>query len=494
MLLLVQITPKNALTEAPRKRSGAAAPEKPAEGLEFPRDGVELARNARPVILLHGTLVEKEGIAAYRDFSLRQGHPVDYRTYPSITKGNPIEESAVLASQNINRARMEIAGKNLEKLSGADSKKIESFFQLDANLYGAHDKDADAAQKLLSPLLDEVAGILKEDGLEHTFSGKLKDVQARLAGRLQSARVTDDKASKMAAELVDSLAPKAIVVGHSAGGYVGYTLTVNPELTPDKDPFTYDGGNGIAEMLSLSAPIGKGLPTPAPPGILGLGFYNVDANVLRPIENLPGSQLTLLNPLFNFGYHAWKGLAKQAFYVANYVTIGLTNPLTHKLRPSNAQVEENSEFFNSYLKDKPIPEGVSVIAVTSPLDQLSQAERSMVDASKPNAHNFSADLRVSEADLKRERPTWSHVIMTEKPDAFKEQFAEHLLDPATLDKVLHPSNDDGVRYEALQMLAAELKTNPKALTRSLRKALQTVASERAPFKDSPSYLAQQILS
>ena len=337
-----------------KKKVGLAKPPEQPSGLEFPQDGVDLARNERPVILLHGTLVEKEGIAAYRDFSLRQGHPVDHRTYPSITKGDPIEKSADLASRNINRARIEIAGRNVERLKDADAQALESFFQLDGNLYGTHDADADRARPLLAEVVSEVSGMLANDeALEETFSGKLKNLQTGLAERLSSAGVADEKAAKMAAELVDSVAPKAIVVGHSAGGYVGYTLAVNPESAPDQDPFTFDGGNGIAQMLVLSAPVGKGLPTPAPPGVLDLGFYNIDSKVLRPLEQLPGSQLALMNPLFNFGYHAWKGMAKQAFHVANFVTIGLTNPLIHKLRPSNAQVEENSDFFNTYLKDKP---------------------------------------------------------------------------------------------------------------------------------------------
>lgn len=494
MLALVQITPSHGQAEALGRRTRRSAPKEPSAGLEFPQDGVQLARNERPVILLHGTLVEKDGIAAYREFSLRHGHPVDHRTYSSITKGEAIEKSADLVSKNINAARMEIAGRNLERLEDAGAAKLAEFFQLDGDLYGSHDPDADAAKPLLSELLARVAAILAEgSGLQDTFSGKLRGIASDLAQRLEDRGVAPEKAAKMAAELVDSLAPKAIVVGHSAGGYVGYTMTLNPERTPDNDPFTYDGGNGIAEMLVLSSPVGKGLPRPAPPGILDLGFYNVDSKVLRPIENLPPSQLALMNPLFNFGYHAWKGLAKQAFHVANWVTIGLTNPLIHQLRPSNAQVEENSEFFNSYLKDKPVPEGVSVIAVTSPLDQLSQAERSTVDDRQSNAHNFSADLQVSQADLERERPTWSHVIMTEKPDAFKEQFAEHLLNPGALARILHPANDDGVRYEALEMLAAQLKENPGAMTAAMREVVQKVASERSPFRDSPSFLAQSLL-
>ncbi len=477
----------------PLRASRAERDSSPTSGLEFPQDGVDLARNSRPVILLHGTLVDKDGIAAYRDFALDNGHPVDHRTYSSITKGERIEKSADLASRNINLARQDIAERNLEKLQGADSAALDEFFALDGNLYGKRDKDAAAVRAALPGLLQDVSQVLGESDLENTLSGRLKRVEEGLEQSLLAAGLNPAKADKTAAELLDSLAPKAIVIGHSAGGYVGYTLTVNPEETPDQDPFTFDGGNGVGEMLVLSSPVGQGLPTPAPPGVLDLGFYNFDKAFIRPFEQLPPASWMLANPAISAGYKALKNMTKQAYHAANWVSIGLLNPAVHQLRPGNEQVEEGSDFFNTYLKDKKVPQGVSVVAVTSPLDMLSQEERSKVDDQQPNAHNFSADLKVSQADIERERPTWAHVIMTEKPDMFKVQYAEHLTDPANLASVLEPSNDDGVRHEALSMLAGQIARGQTGLTAALRKTLKAVAAERSPFKDSPSYLAHQIL-
>ena len=466
----------------------------PTSELEFPQDGVDLARNNRPVVLLHGTLVEKDGIAAYRDFALKSGHPVDHRTYPTITKGDRIEKSADLVSRNINLARQDLLERNLDKLQGADSKGLDEFFALDGNLYGKTDKDADVVRASLPGLIENVSQLLTESDLQQTLSGRLKRVEEELQESLTTAGVDPRKADKTAAELLDSLAPKAIVVGHSAGGYVGYALTVNPEETPDTDPFTFDGGNGVGEMVVLSSPVGQGLPTPAPPGVLDLGFYNFDKAFIRPFEQLPPASWMLANPLIGANYKALKNMTKQAYHVANWVSIGLLNPAVHQVRPGNKQVEANSEFFNSYLKDKKVPEGVSVVAVTSPLDMLSQEGRSRVDDTQPNAHNFSADLQVSQEEIERERPTWAHLIMTEKPDLFKEQYAHHLTDPANLSKILDPTNDDGVRYEALRMLQGELSKGQAELSAPIRKALKAVAAERAPFKDSPSYLAHQILS
>ena len=99
--------------------------------LEYPRDNVEISRNSRPVVLLHGTLVEKDGIAAYRDYALRNGHPVNHRTYQSITKGARIEESTELASQQVNLSRAEVTERNLKALAGLDRPALQQALSLD---------------------------------------------------------------------------------------------------------------------------------------------------------------------------------------------------------------------------------------------------------------------------------------------------------------------------------------------------------------------------
>ena len=179
------------------------------------------------------------------------------------------------------------------------------------------------------------------------------------------------------------------------------------------------------------------------------------------------------------------------------VAATLSTPLIHQLRPGNAQVEEGSSFFKKYVEGRDIPDGTSIIGVTSPLDNLSQEERSRLDTDQTNGHTLSIDLQVSEEQLLRERPTWAHIIMTEKPDSFKYQFANHLEDnPEALVKLLDTRNDDGVRHEALSLVRDQLQNAPELLEQNtrLKEALEKVASEKVPFSDSPSYLAYQILS
>lgn len=470
-----------------------------ASVLEFPHDNVEPARNSRPVVLLHGTLVEKEGIAAFRDYALRAGHPVNHRTYQSITKGERIEKSAELASRQVNLSRSEVARRNLENLEGKNPEELKAAFSLDASLYGSHDPDVETILTHIPSLLENLGKLVRqpEEDRANGLSGQLKELEKDFSGRLKKDGLPLDKAKAVVRELVDTVAPKAIVVGHSAGAYVAYAMAVNPESTPDQDPFTFDGGNGVGEVVVISGPIRSGLPKPAPTGVADLPFYNWENTMLRPFEQLPPMNLMLGIPGVGLAYNTTKELMRGASRLGFMATAQLTTPLIHFMRPGNAQVEEGSSFFRNYVQDKEIPNETSVIAITSPLDRLAEEERSKLETDQLNGHTFSVDLQVSEKQVQEERPTWAHVIMVDKPDSFKQQFATHLRNnPDALARFLDQANDDGVQHEALSMARLKIESDPDYLKRQpeLMSAMQKLAEEKLPFSDSPSYLAHQLIT
>ena len=473
--------------------SKRSAPRAPKEGLEFPKDDVELARNNRPVVLLHGTLVEKDGIEAYRDFALASGHPVSHKTYQSITKGGRIEKSTELASQEVNLSRAEVARKNLENLKDLDRAGLQTAFQLNSELYGQSDPSVALTLDRLPAVLSSVDELLSQDegAISDKLSGQLLRLEADFAKQLAEAGVEGKKASGIADEVLDTVAPKAILIGHSAGGFVAQNMVVNPELTPDDDEFTYDGGTGIAEALIISSPIEKGLNKPSPPGIAELPFYRYDKNVLQPLEKLPPASIALMNPFISAAYHTNKSLLKSLSAASFMLTASLTGPLTYTLRPGNEQVEEGSEFFKNRVQDKPIPEGVSVITFTSPLDRLVLEDRAALETDESNGHSFSVDLGVTDEDLIRERPTWTHVLMAERPNEFEQQFNDAVnTDEGRLVRLLDSANDEGVRHRALSMLQEETKILNSP---NVQGALEKVAAERLPFEDSASFLAYQLL-
>ncbi|HIB67111.1 MAG TPA: hypothetical protein EYO33_18880 [Phycisphaerales bacterium] len=481
------------LSKAPRQ-----AP-RPELKLEYPSEEVEPARNGRPVVLLHGTIVEKDGIEEFRKFALSQGHPVNHRSYPTITKGGLIEESTEIASREVNKSRAEVARGRIEALKERTPQALTEFFQIDAELYGERDPDAEKILPHLPGLVAQVESVVTgpQAQIESRLGRSLKAIEADLVEGLKKDGLTEQKAAAIAEELLDTVAPKAIVIGHSAGGFVAQTLAVNPETQDGDDPFAYDGGNGVGEVVLLSSPVGKGLPQPAPTGILELPFYNYDRTVLQPAEKNPLVTLARLNPLTNLAYTSSKSLLKTLFYVGTQVSTTMTSPMVHLAKPGYAQVEESHEFFNQYVKDREIPEGLTVISVTSPLDKLVQEERSRLSDEMENGHNYSFDLDVTEEQVKKERPTWTHVIMTEQPEHLKKEYSEDILaQPKALMKLLNPKNDEGVRVKALDILWAGLETSPDYLKAhpEVKDVLEKVAAERLPFEDSASYKAYSLLA
>ena len=89
-----------------------------AKKLEYPQSDVAPARHERPVVIVHGTLVDKKSIEAYRDYALKTGHPVDWQDYQGITDGALLQDSARQVSHNVNQARQELARTHLADIQG----------------------------------------------------------------------------------------------------------------------------------------------------------------------------------------------------------------------------------------------------------------------------------------------------------------------------------------------------------------------------------------
>ena len=447
--------------------------------LQYPKPNVPPARHERPVVIVHGTLVDKQSIEAYKDYALETGHPVDWQNYKGITDGGLLENSAKEVSHNINQARQELARTHLAELQGGD---LNKFFAVDDSARGQKVREnlewfvQKASAEVTSPDID-------------TFSSRLNKLQGQLEKRLGGEEWTQ----KAAAHVVDCLAPKATLVGHSAGGYVAYALALNPEDGKKSKATKYDGGLGVGEVVVLSSPIGKGMNFPAPPGLAELPFYQFDSQVLRPLEETPVMQLAQLNPFFKMGYALSKTATKTAWAVATQMNTALMSPYIFATKPGYEEVTGFSSFFKNSIKDKDVPAGVTVVSVTSKDDRMSLPDHSRIDDSRPNAHNFDVDQQISQEELERERPTWGHVQMSMKPALFEQQFDDSLVsNPAEAARFLDPSNDDGARYDVLEVLQKQgldwLQQQPE-----LKQAVQKVAAENQPFQDSPSALAQSLL-
>jgi hypothetical protein len=474
------------------------------------------ARNETPVVIVHGTMATQKSIEKYGDGALQTGHPADLTTYMTIKEGEHLQKSGQIVSKHVNEDRMQVANKHLETLSAIknDNEALKEYFGVDSNLYGKEDKDTDKLMQLIPGVIDDMSGLMKSDKKEllKSFSTHTRIMEEKLAGDLgqtgfASQETDPDKRSlvckKAAAEVMDTIAPKAVLLGHSMGGFVNYTIAMNPKTSlEDKNEFAYDAGNGVSTVITLSSPVAKGVTAPLPRGLANLSYDILDKTVLAPLEGMPGMQFAMLNPFFSTWYNVSKDMTKESYKFSSNTMTEMTNPITYMQKPGVKEISEGSDFIKKYVQGKQVPDGMTVIAVSNREDGISEQENSVVDEKQPNAHNLDAEVTITPEDLKptiNTRASLAHVKMASYPFEHGEEFKKEILEnPPHIERILDPKNYDGIRFRCLSVMQDNLKANPELLNspeyKGVKEKLHDVAAEKLPFKDSPSYLAHQILS
>lgn len=465
------------------------------------------ARNETPVVIVHGTGFGEESISAYKNAALQTGHPAELTTYTTIKDGEPMQESGQLISKNINSSRIAVSEKHLKDLSSLKNEPegLKEYFGMSSEFYGSHDERVDRVVSLIPGVIDKMEDLLKadKDQLLETFSGNTKEIEKSLAEQVRKAGYSDKKvAQKVAEEIMDVIVPKAVLVGHSMGGFVSYTLALNPkEKTGDKSDFTYDGANGVSTVITLSSPVGKGVNKTLPSGLANYAYTLLEKNVLDPMETFPGMQFSMVNPFFNMWYSYNKELTKEMYKNSALIGSVYMNPIIHLMKPGYEQITDGSDFIKKYVNDKKVPDGVTVIAISNRDDGVSEQDRSMVDEKQPNAHNLDAEVTIKPEELKNPKSTLAtlaHMKMALYPFEHGEEFRKEVLeDPKHITRILNPANYDGVRWKCLSVLKENLEKDPslfqKPEFKPVLEKIKSVAAEKLPFADSPSCVAQEIL-
>jgi len=474
-----------------------------------------MTRNHTPAVIVHGTRRDRKSVQSFREPLLQAGFPVDLRTYTSLKDGAPLQESGQHLSATINEDRIKIASTHMAELKkfGGNSEKLRAFLDMDDNLYGTPDRTTDAIAALIPGVIDQIDNTLKLDPRELTrsFSLRIKQIEDRLAldvlqtgfGAEHSPEKRSEVCKKVSAEILDSIAPKAVVIGHSMGGFVLFAMTVNPTVDlSDNDAFHYDAGHGIATTICLSSPVKSGVTRPLPPGLANQSFDTFDQLLLSPIENTPGMHLALLNPFFA----TWYALEKQALKTMAATMVqgiagSVTNPLVYLQCPGVEQISEGSDFIKNYIQGRPVPEGVTAIALSSKLDGIAEADHSILDDRQSNALNVDAHLEVPPGMTTQFGSTpglTAHNLMGSRPLDTLDDIRRTMLDSAeSIRKVLDRRNYDGMRWQCLNLLLDRQRKDPGYLRAPAMEdavnAIREVASEKLPFRDSPSYAARQML-
>lgn len=196
-------------------------------GLVEPKPDVRPARNDTPVVGVHGTMADAKSINPYLQPVLDAGHPVDLDTYTTIKQADPLQESGQLISRDINADRIKIARKHIDQLNliRGDLGAIKQFLSMEPGLYGTPDPAYDRVAALLPGTVDRLRDILSGNSqtLQQTFSSQTKKLEDDLAQQVTGtgfgAHIADEKVRgevcrKIAAEIMDSIAPREIGRAH----------------------------------------------------------------------------------------------------------------------------------------------------------------------------------------------------------------------------------------------------------------------------------------
>lgn len=473
------------------------------------------ARHDAPVVVVHGTMVDASKVIGNEEPILNDGHPVDIQTYQSIKEGQPLQESGQLLSTRINEDRIEIARANVSRLKalGGDLPAIASDLGIDGTLYGSDDGSATRLAGLVPSLVSRIDAVLAQpvDTLKASFSLKMRRIEEALVGEVSrtgfaantaDVRTRDALRCKAAAELMDAIAPKAVLVGHSMGGFVSYVVAMNPSDEKSQgSPFAYDAGNGISTIIAVSSPIKSGTSNPLPPGLESYGYDTLDKTVLAPFESTPQGQLIMANPILDGWWQVEKSLTRAAMGAAANASTVLTDPLTFAMKPGVAQISEGSDFIHKYVEGRKVPREMTAFSFTNRDDGIAEADHSLLDERQANA--FNVDVRVALPPDLLAKPgttpaTLTHLMMGRFMYAHGAQCKEKVFqNPVLLPKVLDGANYDGVRWLGLSTLQEMVDEDPTLLVQprmaGVRAAVERVAAEKMPFRDAPSALARKIL-
>lgn len=459
-----------------------------------------------PYIFVHGTTLSKESIEPCYKAMKKSGFKAYLECYPSITKGEQIEKSGLEVSKTVNNKRIAQTRINLKALNKIkdDPGKLKKFLGITAT-----GTDINKILDFIPEIIEKLNTIINEQDLNLCFSTHTKLIEEQLTEKILQTNYannnTDNKdviCKKIAERIMNVITPKAVLVGHSMGGFVSYAIALNPkENLNDDDPFHYDAGNGIATVITLCSPIKSGVPYPLPPTFSNLTWDLLEEDYFADMDNYVEK---FSDPITNYWYNLWKGINKSILKSTSDTMAHGMNENIYLTKPGFKQITEGSTFIKKYIENKTVPEGITAISYYSPDDGIAVEECCKLDESKSNNHNISIDIEVSKEELKKAkkedrqmtRSHLAHRLVALSPGKCNKAFEEKLIgEPNWAIALLNNKNSDSIRYKALQFINKQIEKDPKFLNNNqiLKNKIQEVASERMPFKASPSTLAQNIL-
>jgi|GEM_PF-5772090 len=435
-----------------------------------------------PVIVVPGTsAMGADGSASgwnelFRNSNLALDQMDEDLKFPSIKDGKPIQDSVAELSHNINLARLKAASNNLSELEGKKNnpEELRKFFGIKGK-----DRGTEEMVELLPEVITEMDKIIDQGGVKGNFSTRIKRVEDNFADKLvRKTSFANDAGQdrkilckKAAGEVVDSIAPKAIVAGLSLGGVCSYAAALNP-VKENNSGFATDAGNGISYVIMVAAPV-RGMP-----------------DIPKGVADAPGELLSNINPMLA----GWA----PALNAANRTIMESSKGLAYRNKPGWKQVRTSDPFTKQNITGKKVPDNVSVISFYHLKDSIVEPKDAQNDESNRNTHNIAVNFPTgSPHNMTTTRGQSVHNAMGKQAKDCNAAFAKKIVtEPAFAEKILDIKNSDDLRRQCLGVIAEQAKKDSQYLdaNRGLKTKLESVQNENMPFKTSPSHIAGEILN
>ncbi|MFA6989313.1 MAG: hypothetical protein WC197_04520 [Candidatus Gastranaerophilaceae bacterium] len=466
-----------------------------------------------PYVLVHGTIVKDDSLFKLRDVLKPYVHSIDLTPYPMLTNGEPLEKSAREISKNINKSRISVTQEKLEQLKNIkdNHEELKKYFGINTDFCGVQNNgDVNKIVKLIPNTINEIEAITKinKKDLLGSFSTRIKEVKENLAANIKKTDFgnwnpadKDKLCDKVAEEMIDTIAPKAVVIGHSMGGTAAHLIAVNPKKDlADNSPDTYDAGNGVSTFISLSSPVEQGVKIDSD-GMKNARYDWVNENWIKPFEDFYGGLLSV-NPGYEIGKALFKGNCRA--YSNSKDIEPIQQKLQQNLVPGLQQITRDSEFMKKYFIGKSTAKGVSSLSYYHPDDNYMTRDSDKLNEAHANNHNMEINLKVKDSDLKEARAEdytmirtlYAHDYLAKKPEEYAKIFEHNIISkPNDAIKMLDISNSDTLRHQCLDVIYNQVKENPAFLKNNakLLAKIEQVCAEKIPFESSPSFRAGQIL-
>ena len=454
------------------------------------------------VLTVPGMFGPKASVEELRDYLASAGHNAHATFVPGIGTAQNMRDSTNWLSSKIDNLRTNAAQQNMtdlmQALKGkkpeAQKKIIQKWFQLDDSALGK--KIVDVAHTMLvgdSRFANELTQLNPNANFIHKYP---KGEASRLSSLLKSAReqlteqlaedfyeagsdigVQNDALIKTVNRLLDTIAPRVVLVGHSLGGCISAKTL-------------QDSHDDIGLVISLGSPV-------------------------NGTEEVP--------PSLGFMEKPFPGLLKGPGTTIIRKTI-------ETLFPAVGQMHKPSKTVAA-LQERAMPFDTTVISVANPEDGLVTPENARYNEDRPNTLNITVSPLL--AEVENLIGDWQQFILKLYSKLPVVHFTRKLMEktgsylglshhcglvqnyenywpsngdmmtrvfdgknaPERLGRLLNGDNNDAVRARVLDLMADRVENDPEAQKtyKALKPVLQQMAANPLPFTDSCAVKAQDLL-